>query len=120
LPQTTVLVGNHSTLWRWLLPDWGNDRSPGARDIAKAASELGVPYTLVTGIPLPDLSPFAMRRFFAASPAATKKRIALDRHLRLSKRDPAQRPAQRYSPDGRDARRARPIYSGFVDIHQGS
>src|SRR3954464_932833 len=24
LPQTTVLVGNHSTLWRWLLPDWSN------------------------------------------------------------------------------------------------
>ncbi|MBX3589129.1 MAG: hydroxymethylpyrimidine/phosphomethylpyrimidine kinase [Ramlibacter sp.] len=54
LPQTTVLVGNHSTLWRWLLPDWGSDRPPGARDIAKAASEVGVPYTLVTGIPLPD------------------------------------------------------------------
>ncbi len=54
LPQTTVLVGNHSTLWRWLLPDWSSDRSPGARDIAKAASEMGVPYTLVTGIPLPD------------------------------------------------------------------
>src|SRR4030095_14806350 len=51
---TTVLVGNHSTLWRWLLPDWSNDKSPGARDIAKAASEMGVPYTLVTGIPLPD------------------------------------------------------------------
>jgi hypothetical protein len=32
----------------------GSDRSPTARDIAKAASELGVPYTLVTGIPLPD------------------------------------------------------------------
>jgi hydroxymethylpyrimidine/phosphomethylpyrimidine kinase len=54
LPQTTVLVGNHSTLWRWLLPDWSSDRSPGARDIAKAASSFGVPYTLVTGIPLPD------------------------------------------------------------------
>ncbi|RYF36768.1 MAG: hydroxymethylpyrimidine/phosphomethylpyrimidine kinase, partial [Comamonadaceae bacterium] len=54
LPQTTVLVGNHSTLWRWLLPEWSNDRSPGARDIAKAAAELGVSYTLVTGIPLPD------------------------------------------------------------------
>ncbi len=54
LPQTTVLVGNHSTLWRWLLPDWNNDRSPTARDIAKAASEMGVPYTLVTGIPLPE------------------------------------------------------------------
>ena len=54
LPQTTVLVGNHSTLWRWLLPDWSSDRSPTARDIAKAAAEMGVPYTLVTGIPLPD------------------------------------------------------------------
>lgn len=54
LPQTTVLVGNHSTLWRWLLPDWASDRSPSARDLAKAASDMGVPYTLVTGIPLPD------------------------------------------------------------------
>jgi len=54
LPQTTVLVGNHSSLWRWLLPDWPGDRSPSARDIAKAASEFGVPYTLVTGIPLPE------------------------------------------------------------------
>jgi hydroxymethylpyrimidine/phosphomethylpyrimidine kinase len=54
LPQTTVLVGNHSTLWRWLLPDWSTERRPGARDIARAAHELGVPYTLVTGIPLPD------------------------------------------------------------------
>ena len=54
LPQTTVLVGNHSTLWRWLLPEWSSERSPTARDIAKAASEMGVPYTLVTGIPLPD------------------------------------------------------------------
>jgi hydroxymethylpyrimidine/phosphomethylpyrimidine kinase len=54
LPQTTVLAGNHSTLWRWLLPDWGGDKSPTARDIARAAQEFGVPYTLVTGIPLPD------------------------------------------------------------------
>lgn len=54
LPQTTVLVGNHSSLWRWLLPDWSGDKSPSARDIAKAASDFGVPYTLVTGIPLPD------------------------------------------------------------------
>ncbi|WP_348065626.1 bifunctional hydroxymethylpyrimidine kinase/phosphomethylpyrimidine kinase [Polaromonas sp.] len=54
LPQTTVLVGNHSSLWRWLLPDWTGDKSPTARDIAKAASEFGVPYTLVTGVPLPD------------------------------------------------------------------
>jgi hydroxymethylpyrimidine/phosphomethylpyrimidine kinase len=54
LPQTTVLVGNHSTLWRWLLPDWTGERNPTARDIARAASEMGVPYTLVTGIPLPE------------------------------------------------------------------
>jgi hydroxymethylpyrimidine/phosphomethylpyrimidine kinase len=54
LPQTTVLVGNHSTLWRWLLPDWNSDRAPTARDIARAAGEMGVPYTLVTGIVLPE------------------------------------------------------------------
>lgn len=54
LPQTTVLVGNHSTLWRWLLPDWEGERSPTARDIARAAGEYGVPYTLVTGIPVAD------------------------------------------------------------------
>jgi len=54
LPQTTVLVGNHSTLWRWLLPEWSSERSPTPRDLAKAASEMGVPYTLVTGVPLPD------------------------------------------------------------------
>lgn len=54
LPQTTVLVGNHSTLSRWLLPDWSAERSPSARDIARAANAFGVPYTLVTGIPLPD------------------------------------------------------------------
>jgi hydroxymethylpyrimidine/phosphomethylpyrimidine kinase len=54
LPQTTLLVGNHSTLSRWLLPDWGSDKSPTARDIAKAANAFGVAYTLVTGIPLPD------------------------------------------------------------------
>ena len=54
LPQTTVLVGNHSTLWRWLLPEWSTQSRPGPRDIARAAQELGVPYTLVTGIALPD------------------------------------------------------------------
>lgn len=54
LPQTTVLVGNHSTLRRWLLPDWSGDKSPSARDIARAAYEFGVPYTLVTGMSLPE------------------------------------------------------------------
>lgn len=54
LPQTTVLVGNHSTLWRWLLPDWSSSKNPSPRDIARAANALGVPYTLVTGIVLPE------------------------------------------------------------------
>ena len=54
LPQTTVLVGNHNTLWRWLLPDWSNEKSPSPRDIARAAAEVGVPYVLVTGINHPD------------------------------------------------------------------
>ncbi len=51
LPQATVLVGNHSTLWRWLLPEWSGERSPNAREIAKAAAKFGTPYTLVTGLP---------------------------------------------------------------------
>jgi hydroxymethylpyrimidine/phosphomethylpyrimidine kinase len=54
LPQTTVLVGNHGTLSRWLLPDWDNANDPSALDIARAAQEFGVPYTLVTGINLPE------------------------------------------------------------------
>lgn len=54
LPQTTVLVGNHSTLCRWLLPDWTEDHAPGPRDVARAAAEHGVPYTLVTGFNAPD------------------------------------------------------------------
>jgi hydroxymethylpyrimidine/phosphomethylpyrimidine kinase len=54
LPQTTLLVGNHNSLWRWLLPDWSSEKSPSARDIARAAAEVGVPYVLVTGINHPD------------------------------------------------------------------
>jgi hydroxymethylpyrimidine/phosphomethylpyrimidine kinase len=54
LPQTTVLVGNHSTLSRWLLPEWEQPQAPSALDIAAAAHEFGVPYTLVTGISLPE------------------------------------------------------------------
>ena len=54
LPQTSVLIGHHSTLRRWLLPDWEGERNPSPRDIARAASEHGVPYTLVTGVPLPE------------------------------------------------------------------
>jgi hydroxymethylpyrimidine/phosphomethylpyrimidine kinase len=54
LPQTALLVGNQSTLTRWLLPDWSEERAPSARDIAMAAGEFGVSYVLVTGIPLPE------------------------------------------------------------------
>ncbi|MFM2111560.1 MAG: hypothetical protein RLZZ271_220 [Pseudomonadota bacterium] len=54
LPQTSVLCGNYSTLLRWLLPDWSNDKAPSARDIARAAAQHGVPYTLVTGMPHND------------------------------------------------------------------
>ncbi len=50
LPQTSVLVGSHGTLSRWLLPDWNGDRPPSARDIAGVVAALGSPYTLVTGI----------------------------------------------------------------------
>ena len=54
LPQTTVLVGSLGALWRWLLPDWSAERAPTAQDIAGAAGALGVPFTLVTGIQLPE------------------------------------------------------------------
>lgn len=54
LPQTTVLVGNHSTLSRWLLPDWESETPPSPRDVAQAAAVHGVPYTLVTGFNAPD------------------------------------------------------------------
>lgn len=54
LPQTTVLVGNHSTLSRWLLPEWDSDRAPNAREVARAAAVHGVPYTLVTGFNAAD------------------------------------------------------------------
>ena len=54
LPQTTVLVGNHSTLCRWLLPEWEGDRPPSPREVARAAAVHGVPYTLVTGFNAAD------------------------------------------------------------------
>ena len=54
LPHTTVLVGNHSTLCRWLLPDWDEERAPNAREVARAVAQLGPPYTLVTGFNAPD------------------------------------------------------------------
>ncbi|MGJ7496991.1 bifunctional hydroxymethylpyrimidine kinase/phosphomethylpyrimidine kinase [Variovorax sp. RT4R15] len=76
LPQTTVLVGNHSTLWRWLLPDWAGERSPTPRDIARAAGEHGVPYTLVTGIVLPD-------QFFDNVLASPQAVLASEKYERL-------------------------------------
>lgn len=54
LPQTTVLVGEHHQLWRWLLPDWSGNKPPTARDIARAAADAGTPYTLVTGLAGPS------------------------------------------------------------------
>lgn len=54
LPQATVLVGNHSTLCRWLLPEWNDERPPGPRDVARVAAEHGTPYTLITGLNTPD------------------------------------------------------------------
>lgn len=54
LPQATVLVGNHSTLARWLLPEWEADKPPGPRDLARAVAEHGTPYVLVTGFNAPD------------------------------------------------------------------
>lgn len=54
LPQTTVLVGNHSSLSRWLLPEWAADKPPGPRDLARAAAEHGTSYVLVTGFNAPD------------------------------------------------------------------
>lgn len=54
LPQTSVLVGSHGTLWRWLLPDWSGEQAPTPRDIAGAAAALGAAYTLVTGIAVSD------------------------------------------------------------------
>lgn len=53
LPETSVLVGSYSLLTRWLLPEWTGERSPAPRELALAAAELGVPYLLVTGVPVP-------------------------------------------------------------------
>ncbi len=53
LPQTAVLVGNYSTLCRWLLPDWDHEKPPSPRDVARAAQVHGVSYTLVTGVNAP-------------------------------------------------------------------
>lgn len=53
LPQTAVLVGNNATLRHWLLPESASRRQTSVTDLARVASELGVSYVLVTGLPLP-------------------------------------------------------------------
>lgn len=53
LPAAEVLVGNHKTLTDFLLPDWDNERTPSARELAVAAGEHGARYVLVTGVMLP-------------------------------------------------------------------
>ena len=74
LPQTSVLVGHHNTLWRWLLPDWEGEHSPSARDIAAAAARMGTPFTLVTGIAQPN----QMLENVLASPDAVLGRGAFE------------------------------------------
>jgi hydroxymethylpyrimidine/phosphomethylpyrimidine kinase len=54
LPAAEVLVGNHKTLTDFLLPDWDNERSPSARELAVAAGEHGTRFVLVTGVMLPN------------------------------------------------------------------
>lgn len=54
LPQTAVLVGNHKTMTDFLLPDWDNERSPSARELAVAAAQAGAQHVLVTGVQLPN------------------------------------------------------------------
>ncbi len=54
LPATMVLVGSHSTLTDFLLPEWDAERPPSARELAVAAAEHGTDYVLVTGVQLPD------------------------------------------------------------------
>ncbi|AVO49929.1 hydroxymethylpyrimidine/phosphomethylpyrimidine kinase [Melaminivora suipulveris] len=53
-PQVSVLVGSYGLLARWLLPDWAGSGNPNPRELAVAAGELGIPYLLATGVPLPD------------------------------------------------------------------
>ncbi len=52
LPQTSVLVGSHGALWRWLLPERASSRPPTARELAQAAAAQGAPCVLVSGIPV--------------------------------------------------------------------
>ena len=54
LLQTSVLVGNHSTLWRWLLPDWSSDAIPPRATLPPPPPKWACPTRWSPGIPLPD------------------------------------------------------------------
>lgn len=76
LPQTSVLVGSYDVLWRWLLPEWSSDKRPSPRDIAAAAAQHGVPYTVITGAQ----AQLETIDTVAASPEAVVVSITLDRY----------------------------------------
>jgi hydroxymethylpyrimidine/phosphomethylpyrimidine kinase len=75
LPQTSVLVGNYDTLWRWLLPDWNSDKRPSPRDIAAGAAQHGVPYVVITSANVTVESLDTV----VATPEAVLATITLDR-----------------------------------------
>jgi hydroxymethylpyrimidine/phosphomethylpyrimidine kinase len=52
LPATEVLVGSHTTLTDFLLPEWDSDRPASPRELAVAAAEHGTRFVLVTGVAL--------------------------------------------------------------------
>jgi hydroxymethylpyrimidine/phosphomethylpyrimidine kinase len=54
LPLTTVLVGSHTTLWRWLMPERDVSHMPQPLELARLAQSHGVAYTIVTGITRPN------------------------------------------------------------------
>ena len=76
LPQTSVLVGNYDSLWRWLLPDWSSAKRPSPRDIAAAAAAHGVPYVVITSANVQVES----IENVAASPETVLATFPLDRH----------------------------------------
>ena len=76
LPQTSVLVGNFDTLWRWLLPDWTSQKRPSPRDIAAAAAQHGVPYVVITSANVTVESLDTV----VATPEAVLATITLDRY----------------------------------------
>jgi hydroxymethylpyrimidine/phosphomethylpyrimidine kinase len=52
LPATEVLVGSHTALTDFLLPEWDSDRPASPRELAVAAGEHGTRFVLVTGVML--------------------------------------------------------------------